>query len=183
MKSDHNRVRNLTSEVIFDNKVALLCLISLFSLIVIKNAWVGDDAFITVRTIENFLSGYGLTHNIAERVQTFTHPLWMFLQAGIYFIVNRLFGIYFWAEFYYLNVLSSVIISTLVVFLLVFRNAASFLSSVIGVSILVLSKAFVDYSTSGLENPLSHLLLIIFFLIYLDGDRENQRRIFFNMRE
>ena len=36
-----------------------------------------------------------------------------------------------------------------------------------------------DYSTSGLENPLSHLLLIIFFLIYLDGDRENQRRIFF----
>jgi len=178
VKSEHNSVRNLNAEIIFDKKLALLCLISLFSFIVIKNAWVGDDAYITVRTIENFLSGYGITHNIAERVQTFTHPLWMFFQAGLYFLVNRVFGIYFWAEFYYLNVLSSVVISTLIVFFLVFRNATSFLSSIMGVSVLVLSKAFVDYSTSGLENPLSHLLLIIFFLIYLDGDRENNQRIF-----
>ena len=178
MKSDHSSVRNLNSQINFDNKLALLFLISLFAFIVIKNAWVGDDAFITVRTIENFLSGYGITHNVAERAQTFTHPLWMFLQAGVYFLVNRVFGVYFWAEFYYLNVLISVIISSVTIYLFIFRNSASFKSSLLGISILVLSKAFVDYSTSGLENPLSHLLLVIFFLIFIDGDRDKPRRIF-----
>jgi arabinofuranosyltransferase len=33
--------------------------------------------------------------------------------------------------------------------------------------VLSLSNAFVDYSTSGLENPLSHLLLAIFLVIFL----------------
>ena len=36
--------------------------------------------------------------------------------------------------------------------------------SVLALSTLALSKAFVDYSTSGLENPLTHLLLAGFFL-------------------
>ena len=37
-----------------------------------------------------------------------------------------------------------------------------------------MSKAFVDYSTSGLENPLTHLLLVCFLLVFLKrplGDR------------
>ena len=100
MKTKQNIDGNLNAEALIDSKVTLLLLIMVFAFIVIKNAWVGDDAYITVRTIENFLSGYGVTHNIAERVQTFTHPLWMFLQAGVYFLVNRVAGIYFWAEFY-----------------------------------------------------------------------------------
>ncbi len=179
MKTKQNIDGNLNAEALIDSKVTLLLLIMVFAFIVIKNAWVGDDAYITVRTIENFLSGYGVTHNIAERVQTFTHPLWMFLQAGVYFLVNRVAGIYFWAEFYYLNVLISVAISTYVIYLLVVRNSVSFKSSLLGVSILVMSKAYVDYATSGLENPLSHLLLLVFFLIFLDGNRENPRRMFF----
>jgi len=162
-----------------DRKIVLLLLITLFAFVLVKNAWVGDDAYITVRTIENFLSGYGLTHNIAERVQTYTHPLWLFVQSGIYFLLNRVLGIYFWAEFYYLNVLISVTLSILVIYLLVVKNARSFGSALLGITILVMSKAFVDYSTSGLENPLTHLLLVIFILVFLDGQRENPRRMFF----
>ena len=41
------------------------------------HAWIGDDAYITFRTVENFVHGRGLTWNIAERVQAFTHPLWV----------------------------------------------------------------------------------------------------------
>ena len=36
---------------------------------------------------------------------------------------------------------------------------------------LIFSKAFVDYSTSGLENPLTHLLLAIFFTLYWNPER------------
>ena len=39
--------------------------------------------------------------------------------------------------------------------------------SVLVVATLTLSKAFVDYSTSGLENPLSHMLIALFFWVYL----------------
>ena len=43
------------------------------------------------------------------------------------------------------------------------RIAATVPAALLAVSALVLSKAFVDYSTSGLENPLTHLLLAALF--------------------
>ncbi len=179
MTSGHVAPENNGLEARFDRRAALWLLLILTALIIVRNAWIGDDAYITIRTIENFLSGYGITHNIAERVQTYTHPLWMFLQAGIYFLLNRVLGIYFWAEFYYLNVLISLSLSILVVYLLVFNAARSFGSAILGMTILVMSKAFVDYSTSGLENPLTHLLLILFLLVYLAGESGHPRRMFF----
>lgn len=51
----------------------------IFSFIFIRSAWVVDDAYITFRTIDNFIHGYGLTWNTMERVQVYTHPLWMIL--------------------------------------------------------------------------------------------------------
>jgi arabinofuranosyltransferase len=32
----------------------------------------------------------------------------------------------------------------------------------------VFSKAYIDYSTSGLENPLTHLLIVLFFIVYFN---------------
>jgi arabinofuranosyltransferase len=52
--------------------------------VVLRRAWVSDDAFITLRTVENFVDGLGLVYNIGERVQTYTHPLWLFLLSAIY---------------------------------------------------------------------------------------------------
>lgn len=57
----------------------LFFLILVFVIVLIKSAWMGDDAFITMRTIDNFVNGYGLRWDLLERVQTFTHPLWLFL--------------------------------------------------------------------------------------------------------
>src|SRR5690349_17717566 len=50
-----------------------------YAVLVLRTAWVGDDAFISLRTVDNFLHGYGLRWNVAERVQSFTHPLWFVL--------------------------------------------------------------------------------------------------------
>ena len=68
-----------------DKKIVFAIFVLAFIFVVLRNAWIGDDAYITFRTVENFLSGYGLTYNIAERVQAYTHPLWMFLLSSVYF--------------------------------------------------------------------------------------------------
>ena len=63
----------------------ILLLFVTYIFLLVKTAWLSDDAYITFRTIDNFVNGYGLRWNIAERVQSFTHPLWLLLLSGIYF--------------------------------------------------------------------------------------------------
>ncbi|GAC1425699.1 MAG: hypothetical protein NVSMB6_26330 [Burkholderiaceae bacterium] len=62
----------------------ILSILGLFSIAFLRTAWVTEDAFITFRTVDNALSGLGLTWNPGERVQTYTHPLWFgLLLTGI----------------------------------------------------------------------------------------------------
>ncbi len=128
--------------------------LALFIFVVIRSAWLGDDAFITFRTVDNFIHGYGLRWNVAERVQAYTHPLWMMVLS---------FVIFFTREFYYSVLALSVVCSALAVYVLCFRIAVSEWNTVLVFVILILSQSFIDFSTSGLENPLTHLLLALFF--------------------
>jgi hypothetical protein len=43
---------------------------------------VSDDAYISFRYIDRLLQGQGFTFNDGERVEGFSHPLWIFLVAG-----------------------------------------------------------------------------------------------------
>ena len=54
-------------------------------------AWVVDDAYITFRTVDNFVNGHGLTWNVSERVQAYSHPLWMFLMSLCFLFSSELF--------------------------------------------------------------------------------------------
>jgi arabinofuranosyltransferase len=57
----------------------LLIAMFFFSWLFYCNSWIGDDAFITMRVVDNLSHGYGLVWNTGERVQVFSHPLWLFL--------------------------------------------------------------------------------------------------------
>jgi arabinofuranosyltransferase len=138
-------------------KTVIVFALVLFFFVLIKNAWLSDDSYITLRTVYNFIHGYGLTWNVDERVQTYTHPLWMFLLSGSYFFVRSV---------YFSSLLLSLAVSTLAVFIFVFRLAPSPFVAVVGLAILTASKSFIDYSTSGLENPLTHLLIVLFVLAF-----------------
>ncbi|UCE24240.1 MAG: hypothetical protein JSU74_13270 [Candidatus Zixiibacteriota bacterium] len=132
---------------------------AVFLIILARNAWLCDDAYITLRTVDNFINGYGLTWNVAERVQTYTHPLWMFLLSAFYLVTG---------EAYYTTVILSMTLSLLAVVLFAHRVALSTWSAVLAVCVLTVSKAFMDFSTSGLENPLTHLIMVVFFIIYFE---------------
>src|SRR5438128_624747 len=60
---------------------AVLAAIALgfFAVILIRTAWISDDAYLTLRTVENAATGHGLRWNVAERVQVYDHPLWLFI--------------------------------------------------------------------------------------------------------
>lgn len=143
-----------------------ILLLIIFSLIVFITAWLCDDAFITFRTVENFVNGFGLVWNVGERVQAYTHPLWMFILSSLYFITK---------EIYYSSISLSIILSLATFYLIIKKLSVSIYNSFIVAFILISSKAFVDYSTSGLENPFTHFLIVLFCLVYFNAHNSTKK--------
>lgn len=134
--------------------LALGAVLVLFSYVFLANSWIGDDAYITFRVVDNFVNGYGLTFNPDERVQAYTHPLWMFLLSAAYLITSDVF--YTAVALSYLLCLMAILVAI--------RSFESVSRAALFVGLLLSSKAFVDYTSSGLEYPLSYLLLSVFYV-------------------
>lgn len=125
--------------------------------VVLQNAWVCDDAFITLRTVRNILEGRGPTFNPGERVQTYTHPLWMLVLALAHAITR---------EPFYGTLCMSVLAGSAALYVAMMRIAIPMAIVPIGMA-ACLSRALVEYSTSGLENPALHLVLAVAAWAYL----------------
>lgn len=137
--------------------------------ILIRNLWVSDDAFITLRTVDNFLNGYGLVWNVGERVQVFTHPLWMFLLIPMdYFFADPMYGFY----------LIALLLSLWTFYILFNRFATSLPRILFLIIVMGGSMSFIDFSSSGLENPLTHLLIVGFLVIYFQEGEVSPKRLF-----
>ena len=156
------------------NRLVRASLLLLFSYVFLANAWMGDDAYITYRVVWNFVHGYGLTFNPDERVQAYTHPLWMLVMSASHLITR---------EFFFTGTFVSWAfdVATLVVLMRWVRTAPR---AAVLVFWLLTSKAFVDYTDSGLENPLSYFLIALFYSRYfsrpwgLPADSRELRRMF-----
>jgi arabinofuranosyltransferase len=149
----------------FGNSVWLFAAASLCVLAIVQTAWLSDDAYITLRTIDNVWNGYGLRWNVVERVQSYTHPLWMLVLAGAYGVTR---------EAFYTTVAMSLACVLLMIALVIRRLPPA--SAALAIVLLTSSRALVEFSTSGLENPLSHLLLIAFWLVAMDAGKESAPR-------
>ncbi len=125
----------------------------------LRTAWVCDDAYITARTADNFLNGFGLTWNSTERVQAYTHPLWMFVFTVVY---------YFLRDPFYSFVIMGFFFTAMTVMVLGIKLNDRF-KFAFAALLLVLSKSFIDFSTSGLENPMLCLLALLFFIYYMEA--------------
>jgi arabinofuranosyltransferase len=149
--------------------ILIIPLVLIFIFMLIRISWLGDDAFISMRTVDNFVHGYGLRWNVDERVQVFTHPLWVFLLAAVYSILRDP----------YMTLLGlTITVSIITFFLLLILVPHSTFSMILAGMILLFSKAFIDYSTSGLENPATHLLLLGFCIAALSTHPIGEKRIF-----
>jgi arabinofuranosyltransferase len=138
-----------------------------FAVILFRTAWISDDAAITLRTVLNVTHGFGLTFNIAERVQTYTHPLWMGLLTIGYLLTGNV----------YVAMFAIGMILSAVAFWLALTRAVSAFQAISAAVVLLFSSAFIDFSTSGLENPLANLLVAVFVGVFLNRTMANIRRL------
>lgn len=146
-------------------KVATVGAFALVVWIVLTHSWFSDDAYFSFRTVDNFVNGFGLTWNVQERVQGFTHPFWVLLLSLFYFFTR---------EIYLTTIVVSLALTLGLVWLVVFKLAATRWQGLLAVGFLCLSTAFMDYATSGLENPLSHLLLAFLLWLLLRGNEKDR---------
>ena len=131
--------------------VLLAILVAALVLLALKCAWACDDAYITFRVVDNLVEGHGPRWNVAERVQAYTNPLWMLL-VSIPYAVTR--------EPYYTATALSLALTAATGLLLALRATRDVAGAALALCVLAGSKAFVDFSTSGLENPLLHFALL-----------------------
>lgn len=125
--------------------------------IIIAEAWVSDDAYISLRTVENFVRGHGLVWNAGERVQAFTNPLWVLVLSAFCFFTD---------EYYLTTIVVSAVLSIAAVWFLLRLSPSTWTSKAAALLGLGLSVAFVSYTTSGLENPLTFFLMSLFLLAF-----------------
>lgn len=141
-------------------RLLVAALAALLGFVMIRLAWLGDDAFITLRSVENVLAGHGPVWNVGERVQTYTHPLWMWLLVVARWVTGE-------AQ---LTVLVVSMLLSGAVALVLARHAGR--AAAVVLVLLLASRAFGDYTTSGLETPLAMLLLA--WLAWLDARSPEQ---------
>lgn len=128
---------------------------ALLTILLVRTAWVAEDGYISFRVLDNLLHGYGLRWNIDERVQTYTDPLFLaFVTLATWLSGNV-----------YLSTIAVSFILTLAAFFLIVRGVpeAGILTAT---AALVFSRAFVDFSISGMENPATHLAIAGYLFVY-----------------
>lgn len=137
--------------------VAQLCVLAVCFVAFVRAAWVSDDAFIAFRAMANLDHGFGFVSNVGERVQGFTNPLWVLLLEPISALTH---------EIYFTSIIVSLVLSMAVAGLVVLRLSPRPLDGILAGIMLAFSRGFTDYATSGLENPLAHVLLVLLLVAY-----------------
>ncbi|HLI78556.1 MAG TPA: hypothetical protein VKV03_01165, partial [Candidatus Binataceae bacterium] len=143
-----------------DKTTAHVALLAITLAAILRTAWISDASLNTLRSAVNFLHGAGPVVHVDDRVQSFVHPLWFLLIAAGTLITGNAFAATF---------ILSIALSLATIWILIGRVASSFWAGMLAGTILLLSKAYIDYSTSGLETPLAHFLLIVGVLLGLES--------------
>jgi len=121
---------------------------------VFRVAWIGDDALINARTALNMHVGSGPVFNIGERVQGYTSPLWFWVS----FAIGNLFN-----EFIITNIVLSIFFASFSFAALGASSLNIYRLLTVGLSIYF-GSSVLDYSTSGLENAIGMLCIVVFLI-------------------
>ncbi len=137
---------------------ALLGAIFLMTVLFYLTAWLAEDAYIDFRVVANILSGFGPVWNAGERVQAFTSPLWV----GIVSLLAYLSG----SKPPIAALVVSLVCDWVVILAAVVMGIRKPLILALALVCLFCSQSFLDYSSSGLENPLLHAIGAVLCLFW-----------------
>lgn len=139
--------------------------------------WVGDDIYITLRYVENFLAGNGLVYNIGERVEGYTDFLWAMILA-----------LFQWLKFDPADTANTIGLFSFAAILILFGRISLLLNKTFkfkfylpfSLIALSLNYDFGIWATSGLETAFYAMLLLCAFYIYFFSARERKKRLLFS---
>ncbi len=131
-------------------RLLIPALLLLFFCHVLYDATAQEDSYITFRVVDNIVHGEGMRWNLDERVQVFTHPLWMLIHVPFYAV---------WRDIYLVTLMIS-LVCTGGVFWLVLRTFSPSRRAAACAFIMPLFFCwpYVLFSASGFENPLLHVI-------------------------
>lgn len=135
------------------DRIAAVVAAVVFFLAALRFGWASDDGFITIRSVDHLLHGQGFAINVDQRVQAFTSPLWALLCIPVLAVTRD--------PYWTLVGLGLACTAALCVVILRSGGAVKW-KAVVTLLSLTVSVSFLHFSTSGLENSLSHLLVTLF---------------------
>ena len=137
--------------------------------------WYCDDIFITLRYAENFLAGQGFVYNPGERVEGYTHLLWLALLT----LAQKL-GLDPLATSLYLG-LGSLVGVILLFSLVTYRLYVPKLGFFLPFTAIALAANydFLVWATSGMETMFFTFLLTSAFAVYYVGYNSRKKTLFF----
>jgi len=135
--------------------LAHLC-IALAVIVFFKNFWISEDTFLGLRILEQVQAGHGPVWNAGIRAQIFTCIGWFYTLVFTNLIVENAF-------------VALVIANTIVFLIFLFLSRKIFdkhISLCVFLLILLFSKSFYDYTSSGLDNAFGFLFIAILYYRY-----------------
>lgn len=138
----------------------------------IRLRWVCDDIFITFRYIDNWFDGFGLVYNAGERVEGYTHFLWLVVLAAARAAGFNVVGASMWIGI-------AAYVGTIVLLALIsWRMTGESTRSVPFAALaLALNYDANVWASSGLETSFLTWLLVLAFFIWFFTDLALTRRL------
>lgn len=116
--------------------------------------WLCDDIFITFRYVQNWREGLGIVYNVGERVEGYTHFLWMCLIALFQWLGSNP------RDVVYVLGIGSFALTLVAVSFISWRASAKVRFFPLATVLLAINYDFKVWATSGLETSLFTLLVV-----------------------
>ena len=130
--------------------------------------WQSDDSYHGYVMVKHLIEGNGFVYNIGERACATTSPLYT-LSVAI--------PCFFTREMFFTSMFLDVVYSAVAFYIFAYKLCRTREQVQTGFLALIGSKAFMSYTTSGLENSLMFLISALFIWQYYSNDRFNFKKL------
>ncbi|MDP2038838.1 MAG: hypothetical protein Q8L04_15760, partial [Ignavibacteria bacterium] len=166
--------------------LGFILLIAVYYKLASETSFIQDDAFTSLRYVQNFVDGNGLVFNIGERVEGYTNFLWVLLLSAISFLARALnlnLDLPFTAQF--LSTLFGVLLLVSTYLLAKKILSKNFTNEIISTllalsatAMVLFTTPFIYWSVSGMETPLFVSLTLLSVYFFLDWEKDKARLAF-----
>ncbi len=166
--------------------LGFILLIAVYYKLASEAKFIQDDAFTSLRYVQNFVDGNGLVFNTGERVEGYTNFLWVLLLSAVSFLAHALnLNLDFPSAAQFLSNLFGVLIlfSTYLLAKKIFAKSFpdSIISSLLALTapvMVLFTTPFIYWSVSGMETSLFVSLTLLSVYFFLDWEKDKARLAF-----